>query len=264
MPSPPPRSASPPLAPVRSARVAQVRQLTPRRRRVVLRTDTPEDVRTGPYADTDAYVRLLLAPESVTYPEPFDLDHVKATMPGESWPRMRSYTIRHKNPRTDEITLDFALHDRGGPATGWVRRVRPGDTVFYLQPRGTYRPGAGAAHHLLVGDDTSLSAVAAAAEHLPQGVGATVLLEVDSAHEEQLIDAPERADIIWLHRGAHRAGTLLTDAVRHLHLPTAGLHAFVHGEAHAVREIRGHLLHDRGVPRDRISASGYWRHTPHP
>ncbi|MEU5220967.1 siderophore-interacting protein [Streptomyces sp. NPDC020807] len=244
--------------------MTQVRQLTPRRRRVVLHTDTPEDARTGPDADTDAYVRLLLAPGNVTYPEPFDLDRVKAALPGEAWPRMRSYTIRHHHPRTAEITLDFALHDRDGLATTWVRRVRPGDTVPYLQPRGTYRPAAHAAHHLLVGDDTSLSAVAAAAERLPSGARATVLLEVDSAHEEQPVDAPAKTDIIWLHRGTHRAGTLLADAVRHLHLPTQGLHAFVHGETHAVREIRGHLLHDRGVPRDRISASGYWRHTPHP
>lgn len=254
----------PPSAPVRSARVTRIGQLTPRRRRVVLRTDTPEDIRTGPNAYTDAYVRLLLAPEDVTYPEPFDLDHVKATLPGASWPRMRSYTIRHTDPRTAEITLDFALHDRDGPATTWARRVRPGDTVPYLQPRGTYRPGPGAAHHLLMGDDTSLSAVAAAAERLPSGAKATVLLEVHSAHEEQPIDAPGKTDIIWLHRGSHRAGTLLTDAVRHLHLPPQGLHAFVHGEAHAVREIRGHLLHDRGIPRERISASGYWRHTPYP
>jgi len=35
--------------------------------------------------------------------------------------------------------------------------------------------------------------------------------------------------------------------------------AFVHGEAGFVKELRRLLLVDRGVPRARVSISGYWR-----
>ena len=37
------------------------------------------------------------------------------------------------------------------------------------------------------------------------------------------------------------------------------MHAFVHGEADMVRELRRLLRVERGVPRERLSASGYWR-----
>jgi NADPH-dependent ferric siderophore reductase len=37
------------------------------------------------------------------------------------------------------------------------------------------------------------------------------------------------------------------------------VHAFVHGEAGVVRALRRHLLDARGVPRDDLSVSGYWR-----
>ena len=37
------------------------------------------------------------------------------------------------------------------------------------------------------------------------------------------------------------------------------MHAFVHGEADMVRAVRRHLRLERGVPRERLSASGYWR-----
>jgi hypothetical protein len=35
--------------------------------------------------------------------------------------------------------------------------------------------------------------------------------------------------------------------------------AFLHGEAGMVRELRRHLRVDRGIPRDALSVSGYWR-----
>jgi Siderophore-interacting protein len=37
------------------------------------------------------------------------------------------------------------------------------------------------------------------------------------------------------------------------------VHGFVHGEAGEVREVRRHLLAERGVDRRLLSASGYWR-----
>ncbi len=52
---------------------------------------------------------------------------------------------------------------------------------------------------------------------------------------------------------------MLPDAVRALALPDGGVQAFVHGEAAMVRAVRRHLLVERGLPRERLSASGYWK-----
>ena len=37
------------------------------------------------------------------------------------------------------------------------------------------------------------------------------------------------------------------------------VHAFIHGEADEIREIRRHLLNDRGLTRADMSCSPYWR-----
>ena len=52
---------------------------------------------------------------------------------------------------------------------------------------------------------------------------------------------------------------VLLDALRALEFPDGPVHAFVHGEASSVRAVRRHLLVDRGVPREALSASGYWK-----
>ena len=52
---------------------------------------------------------------------------------------------------------------------------------------------------------------------------------------------------------------LLADAVRALDFPPGELHAFVHGEASAVRAVRRHLFAERGIPRESVSISGYWK-----
>lgn len=64
----------------------------------------------------------------------------------------------------------------------------------------------------------------------------------------------------WLHRtGDPGDADLLAAAVRDLTLPPGRVHAFVHGEADEVREVRRHLLADRGMARADLSASPYWR-----
>ena len=60
-------------------------------------------------------------------------------------------------------------------------------------------------------------------------------------------------------RRAGLPGQALVAAVRGAELPAGSLHAFVHGEAGFVRELRRFLRGERSVPREQLSASGYWR-----
>lgn len=65
----------------------------------------------------------------------------------------------------------------------------------------------------------------------------------------------------WIHRthGPGEDPSLQLEAVEALSLPDGRGHVFVHGEATAVRVIRRHLLLERGVPVESLSASGYWK-----
>lgn len=67
-----------------SARVVRTERLTPHMQRVVLGGDGLADF--SPRGSTDHYVKLLFGPEDVTYPEPFDLERIRAEFPGTSGP----------------------------------------------------------------------------------------------------------------------------------------------------------------------------------
>jgi NADPH-dependent ferric siderophore reductase len=207
---------------------------------------------------TDHYVKLLFPPaEGVTYPEPFDLERLREELPREQWPVTRTYTVRAFDPESNELTLDFVIHGDEGLAGPWATRVQPGETVRFMGPGGAYAPDVSADWHLLVGDESALPAIARALESLPDGVTAHAFVEVSGPEEEQKIDSD--VEVVWLHRGDRPVGELLCEAVRALEFPAGRPHAFVHGEAHFVKELRQLLRVDRQIPREDLSISGYWR-----
>jgi NADPH-dependent ferric siderophore reductase len=59
---------------------------------------------------TDTYVKLVFLADGFVYPEPLDLDVVKATMPAEAWPVLRTYTVRWVDAVAGEIAIDFVVH----------------------------------------------------------------------------------------------------------------------------------------------------------
>jgi NADPH-dependent ferric siderophore reductase len=92
---------------------------------------------------------------------------------------------------------------------------------------------------------------------LPVGVPAVAYLEVADAGEEQ--ELPGRAGVHWVHRGDRPAGEPLADAVRAASLPAGRGQAWLAGESACVRDLRRHLLDDRGLDRRAVYATGYWR-----
>jgi NADPH-dependent ferric siderophore reductase len=208
---------------------------------------------------TDHYVKLIFRQPGVDYPEPFDMDVIRRDLPRAQWPRMRSYTVRSFDRDALELTIDFVHHGDKGIAGPWAAGVRPGEEVLFLGPGGAYAPSAAADWHLLAGDESALPAIAASLERIPAGVPTRVFVEVAGPEEEQRLDTPSDAEIVWLHRGGAPVGDALVRAVRELTAPPGEVHAFVHGEAGFVKELRRHLRIDRGWPLDRLSISGYWR-----
>ncbi|MFF2851417.1 siderophore-interacting protein [Streptomyces sp. NPDC058001] len=235
--------------------VVRTERLTPHMVRVVLGGDGLAQFSAGEC--TDHYVKLLFAPEGVTYPEPFDIQRIRADLPRDQWPVTRTYTVRSWDTDTRELALDFVVHGDEGLAGPWASNVRPGDTVRLLGPGGAYAPDADADWHLLAGDESALPAIATALEAMPEGADVRAFIEVSGPEEEQKIDSA--AGVVWLHRGERPVGEALVEAVRALDFPAGRVQAFVHGEAGFVKELRRLLRIDHGVPREDLSISGYWR-----
>ena len=208
---------------------------------------------------TDHYVKLLFPRADVDYPVPFDLEAIRRDLPPEQWPRLRAYTVRAFDPDALELTIDVVHHGDEGLAGPWAAGARPGDPVMFLRPGGGFAPNPDADWHLLVGDESALPAIAATLERLPVGATARVFLEVAGPDEEQKLTTEADAEIVWLHRNGATVGKALVAAVREADLPTGTPHAFVHGEATFVKELRHLLRVERGLSRDQLSISGYWR-----
>ncbi|MGA5167968.1 MULTISPECIES: siderophore-interacting protein [Streptomyces] len=241
----------------REAGVVRTERLTPHMVRVVLGGDGLDGFAADEF--TDHYIKLLFGAPGVTYPEPFDMARIREEFPREQWPTTRTYTVRAWDAAQRELTVDFVVHGDEGLAGPWAARARVGDTVRFLGPGGGYAPDPAAAWHLLVGDESALPAIAASLERLPEDAVGHALIEVESPDDEQKVAVPPGVEVRWLHRGGRAVGEALLAAVEGLDFPPGDVHAFVHGEAGFVKDLRRHLRLERQVPRERLSISGYWR-----
>ena len=194
--------------PAIALRVLRSERLTPHMIRIVAGGEGIRDFTPNDY--TDAYVKVLFKVPGVTYPEPFDLQVIRATLPREQCPRMRSYTVRAFDAQAGELTLDFVHHGDEGLAGPWAAGLKPGDELLLSGPGGAYAPSAEADWHLLAGDESALPAIAASLEAMPAGVPVHAFILVEDAAEEQHLVTKADAQITWLHRSA---GELTTRAL---------------------------------------------------
>ncbi|QOC90816.1 siderophore-interacting protein [Micromonospora craniellae] len=208
---------------------------------------------------TDTYIKIVFPVDGVDYPRPLDLAVIRRELPREHYPRLRAYTVRNWDAVAGEMTVDVVHHGDEGLGGPWAAALRPGDEVLFVGPGGAYAPSPEADWHLMAGDESALPAIAASLVRLPAGAPAYVFVEVDGPLDEQPLPSPGAVAVTWLHRGARPVGEALVDAVRGLDFPPGAVQAFVHGEAGFVRQLRRLLRVERGVPRDALSISGYWR-----
>jgi NADPH-dependent ferric siderophore reductase len=208
--------------------VEHVQRLTPRMIRVVFGGEDLAGFAAGEF--TDHYVKLRI---------------------GE---RTRTYTVREWDG--ERLTIDFVVHGDEGVAGPWAAAAKPGDRLELRGPGGAYTPDPDADWHLMVGDPSVVPAISASLARVPEGRWVHVLLQGDGPEDEQPLESPGDLRVRWLHGGDDES---LADAVRSLEWPEGAVHVFVHGEASAVRALRRHLLAERGLPRESVSISGYWK-----
>lgn len=176
---------------------------------------------------------------------------------GEPRPAIRTYTVRRFDAVAGELDVDFVLHAGHGPAAAWAQEAGPGAWVGVSEPGGRYLPDPASGYHLVIGDESALPAVATVLAALPTGVPALAYLEVADADEEQPLPGP--TVVHWVRRGPAEPGAPLVAAVRAAELPGTPGQAWLAGESAAVRELRRHLLEERGLDRRAVYATGYWR-----
>lgn len=229
-------------------------RIAPRMTRMVVGGSAVAQFEPGPFTDT--YVRIVFPRPGVTYPDDLDMRRIRTELPRSAWPRTRTYTVRSLDPAGGELTIDIYDHGCPGLTPSWLAALRPGDPVLMHDLRGLYRPGAEADWHLLAGDAVALPAMAVTLESMAPGTRVKVIAEVGDGAEEQPLPTAADAEIRWVHRAR---GESLTEAVRSLTFERGVVQAFVHGEGGAIQQLRRHLLRERGLAKELLSISGYWR-----
>jgi len=182
----------------------------------------------------------------------------------EEWV-IRTYTARECDPDGGLLTIDFAIHAEG-PATQWAKVAKPGDK---LQISGLSRPGyapsEGSTSTLFIADQSALPAVAAIVEALPAGYRARALIEIPSEAEKLELTSDAELRIEWILESAvpceRLVAAALADEVTASGAGQAesGVEYWVGCEADAMREIRRHLVHERGIAPSSLYTRAYWK-----
>ncbi|MFK0155174.1 siderophore-interacting protein [Streptomyces sp. NPDC090493] len=181
---------------------------------------------------------------------------------------MRSYTLRGLRRDPDEIDIDFVLHGiepgaatPAGPASRWAARAGAGDRVVLLGPAVAdnrairFRPPEDTDLVLVWGDETAVPAATAVLESLPADTRVRAWLEVPCAGDVQDVATEADAEITWLVGGRDALAE-----VRAAQLPShTHPYAWIAGESGRVKELRRHLVGERGIDRRRVTFVGYWR-----
>jgi NADPH-dependent ferric siderophore reductase len=98
-------------------------------------------------------------------------------------------------------------------------------------------------------------------EALPAGITADVFVAIPEDADIQLIRSRADVDVTWLPRNGKEAGaaTELIDAMSAASLPEQNSEVWFAAEASVVRTVRRHFQIDCGIPRTRLTMSGYWK-----
>lgn len=233
---------------MRRVRVTRVEQLSPRMVRVSF---TGDDLGAFGWNGPGAHIKLI-------FPEDGQAEPAMPEPDGPRSARMRTYTPRRFDPAVPELDVEFVLHGEG-PASAWAAQAQPGQSLILAGPGPSYQVDPEADWFVLAGDDAALPAIATILDALPATARARVLLEVADEHEQRQLASAAQLEITWLQRGGQPADAALEQALRALELPAGSGRVYLGCEAAAMRRIRAHLLHERGLDPATVVTRGYWK-----
>ena len=189
-------------------------------------------------------------------------DHLKLMLPagpsaGDA-PVMRDFTPRAYDNAAGTLDIEFALHGHG-PAALWAAHAAPGQPVTIGGPRGSLIIPMDYDWYLLVGDESALPAIARRLEELPATSRVWVLAETAEPADRRELRSAAQVELRWLQTAAKGQPSALAEAVAGLNLPAGEGYAWAAGEASAIAAVRQVLVHQHGLPKERIRAASYWK-----
>lgn len=182
------------------------------------------------------------------------------TLPGDTRPVIRNYTVRAYRSDPAELDVDFVVHGTDGVAAPWAAAAEPGAEIAFIDQGCGWKPPAGTSSVLLVADETGLPAAAGILRDLPRDAIGDAVIELFDPADRQDVQAPSGVTVHWVARdaGAH-PGTAALPALGGLSFDPATVYGFAVGESAVATGARRVLVADRGVPKANVTFCGYWK-----
>lgn len=243
----------------RRVQVREVIDLTPGMRRIVVGGPELEGFHSGA---PDDHVKVFFRNPEGEFVLPVPGPDGPVFPSGKAASPARDYTPRRHDPEAGTLTIDFVIHG-DGPASNWAERAKPGDDFAFGGPRGSFVVADDFDHYVMAGDETALPAITRWLEEMPAGRRATAFIEIPGEGDRQQITTRADASVTWLPRNGIPAGQsrLLEEALAGL-APEGDAFWWIACESRRARLMRKALTEERGVAKDWIRATGYWKHDP--
>ena len=250
------------------AEVLRSVRLSPNLHRVTITGDALADF---PWRGFDHWFRLFLR---LPHQDDFQLPDLSGTgwwkhyrlIPKARRPHCSNYTVAEFRAEQREMDIDFVVH-RGpdgqleGAAAIWAVSAQPGEPLALLDQGILFDKPADATEVLIVADESGLPAVGGILRSLPRDTVGRVVQEVPTTLDRRDFDGPPGVEVSWIVRdgSAVVAGAMALQALQSLTAVDPTAYAFVVGESTLATSGRRHL-HRLGLPKDRITFSGFWKH----
>ncbi|MEU3731593.1 siderophore-interacting protein [Streptomyces sp. NPDC033538] len=250
------------------AHVVRTERVSPSMQRV---TVTGPDLAEFPWLGYDHWFRLFLRlprQHRLRLPEFTGSQWYQPylAIPEDERPHCANYSVADFRQQTAELDIDFVVHrgpggDIEGRAAIWACRAAPGDPLALLDQGILFDCPQDASEVTIVADETGLPATAGILRSLPDGTVGRLIQEVPTADDRRALNGPAGVAVSWVVRqdGTSVPGVAALRELRRLSSASATGYAFVVGESALATEGRRHL-HRLGLPKDRITFSGFWKH----
>ncbi|GAA5209622.1 siderophore-interacting protein [Streptomyces thinghirensis] len=178
-------------------------------------------------------------------------------------PHQRAYTLVDPDPAAGTFGMEFALHE--GCASDWARAAKPGDTIeATVQGTGFEVPEPVPSRVFAVADPASLPALNSLLDALGP-VPATVWFEDGGSGTDSLPfrTDPDRHEVRTVPRrdaGAHLVAQV-KEALPELLRSTPEPFVWIACDTATTRSLASYTRKELGLPKQRVSALGYWRAT---
>jgi NADPH-dependent ferric siderophore reductase len=248
--------------------VQRTERLTPHMHRVTVGGDSLTEF---DWRGFDHWFRLFVArPHQAGFALP-DISGKKwyqdyLQIPEDERPHCANYTVADFRAGQREIDIEFVVHlgpggEPEGPAAIWACATRPGEQLALLDQGVIFERPDDATEVTIVADESGLPAVTGILRSLPADAVGRVIQEVPTTLDRRELNGPPGVTIDWIARDDHTVvpGVRALAALQALGEVHRGGYGFVVGESTLAAEGRRHL-HRIGLPKSRITFSGFWKH----